>query len=153
MNIFNNNFNFTMILVLDLMLLSALFDHLAEIRFIIVVNYLMIGILFFHYLPHQFKLVAFHWNLSDSKSSWVSRTLLSIQANLNNALVWMGLMDSLSPICPVNFMSSWRPFQAHQLWLVSLSLSWLTDFFAQRQNLSICLFFCFLSFSLCDLLE
>ena len=31
----------------------------------------------------------FHWSLSDSKSSQVSRTLLSILADLNNAVVWM----------------------------------------------------------------
>ena len=30
-----------------------------------------------------------HWSLSDNKSSQVSRTLLSILANLNNAVVWM----------------------------------------------------------------
>ena len=31
----------------------------------------------------------FHWSLSDSKSPQVSRTLLSILGNLNNAVVWM----------------------------------------------------------------
>ena len=31
----------------------------------------------------------FHWSLSDSKSPQVSRTLLSIPAVLNNAVVWM----------------------------------------------------------------
>ena len=30
-----------------------------------------------------------HWCLSDSKSPSVSRTLVSIQADLNNAIVWM----------------------------------------------------------------
>ena len=33
--------------------------------------------------------MAFHWRLSDSKSPLVSRTLLSILAVLNNAVVWM----------------------------------------------------------------
>ena len=33
--------------------------------------------------------MVFHWSLSDSKSPQVSRTLLSILAVLNNALVWM----------------------------------------------------------------
>ena len=33
--------------------------------------------------------MAFHWSLSDSKSLQVSRTLLSIQAVLNNVVVWM----------------------------------------------------------------
>ncbi len=33
--------------------------------------------------------MVFHWRLSDSKSSQVSRTLLSIPAVFNNAVVWM----------------------------------------------------------------
>ena len=38
---------------------------------------------------HSLKPMAFHWSLSDSKSPQVSRTLLSILAVLNNAVVWM----------------------------------------------------------------
>ena len=38
---------------------------------------------------HQLMLMIFHWSLSDSKSLQVSRTLLSILAVLNNAVVWM----------------------------------------------------------------
>ena len=38
---------------------------------------------------HQPTLMVFHWSLSDSKSPQVSRTLLSILAVLNNAVVWM----------------------------------------------------------------
>ena len=37
----------------------------------------------------QFQLMVFHWSLSDNKSPQVSRTLLSILAVLNNAVVWM----------------------------------------------------------------
>ena len=33
--------------------------------------------------------MVFHWSLSDSKSPQVSRTLLSILADLSNAVVWM----------------------------------------------------------------
>ena len=33
--------------------------------------------------------MVFHWSLSDIKSPRISRTLLSILADLNNALVWM----------------------------------------------------------------
>ena len=33
--------------------------------------------------------MVFHWSLSDSKSPQVSKTLLSILAFLNNAVVWM----------------------------------------------------------------
>ena len=38
---------------------------------------------------HQRQLMVFHWRLSDSKSPQVSRTLLSILAVFNNAVVWM----------------------------------------------------------------
>ena len=38
---------------------------------------------------HQRKLMVFHWRLSDSKSPQLSRTLLSIMAVFNNAVVWM----------------------------------------------------------------
>ena len=43
--------------------------------------------------------MVFHWSLSDSKSPQVSRTLLSILAVLNNAVVWMAstrLLTSMS---------------------------------------------------------
>ena len=33
--------------------------------------------------------MVFHWSLSDSKSPQVSRTLLSILANLSNSVVWL----------------------------------------------------------------
>ena len=43
-----------------------------------------------HYsFSHQRKLMVIHWRLSDSKSPQVSRTLLSILAVFNNAVVWM----------------------------------------------------------------
>ena len=38
---------------------------------------------------HQRLLMVSHWSLSDNKSPQVSRTLLSILADLNNAVVWM----------------------------------------------------------------
>ena len=38
---------------------------------------------------HQFYLMVFHWSLSDRKSLQVSRTLFSILAVLNDAVVWM----------------------------------------------------------------
>ena len=38
---------------------------------------------------HPFYLMVFHWSLSDRKSPQVSRTLFSILAVLNNAVVWM----------------------------------------------------------------
>ena len=47
--------------------------------------------------------MVFHWSLSDSKSPQVFRTLLSILAVLNNAVIWMG------SIHPPTFKSS-SPF-------------------------------------------
>ena len=47
--------------------------------------------------------MVFHWSLSDSKSPQVSRTLLSILAVFNNAVVWM--VSTLPPIS-----KSSRPF-------------------------------------------
>ena len=38
---------------------------------------------------HQLMLMVFQWSLSDSKSLQVSRTLLSILAVFNNAVIWM----------------------------------------------------------------
>ena len=68
--------------------------------------------------------MVFHWSLSDSKSPRDSRTLLSILADLNNAVVWM------VSTCPLISKSSnsctkilcWL-YRADQLQIVSLSLS------------------------------
>ena len=49
--------------------------------------------------------MVFHWILSDSLSPQVSRTFLSILANVNNAVVWMVL------ILPLIFISS-SPFSS-----------------------------------------
>ena len=43
----------------------------------------------FESFSHQHELMVSHWSLSDSKSPHVSRTLLSILADLNNAIGWM----------------------------------------------------------------
>ena len=54
--------------------------------------YLFIYLLSFYYFgsfSHQRKLMVFHWSLSNSKSPRVSRTFLSILADLNNPVVWM----------------------------------------------------------------
>ena len=42
-------------------------------------------------------LMIFHWSLSDNKSPQVSRTILSILANLNNTVVWMVSIVILFP--------------------------------------------------------
>ena len=67
--------------------------------------------------------MVFHWSLGDSKSPWVSRTLLSILADLNNAVVWMVSTRLLisSPPLPVPIL--WLLYWAHHLQLLSLGLA------------------------------
>ena len=43
----------------------------------------------FESFSHQHRLIFFHWSLRDSKFPQVSRTLLNILADLNNAVIWM----------------------------------------------------------------
>ena len=64
---------------------------------------------------HQRELMSFHWSLRESKSPQVSRTLLSILADINNAVVWMVSTRPFisSPPVPVTDLS-WL-YQAHQL--------------------------------------
>ena len=77
--------------------------------------------------------MGFHWSLSDSKASQVSRTLLSILAVLNNEVVWMvsnhphiSKSSSLSTILifpnrPVPLPVLWWLYWARRLQLVSPS--------------------------------
>ena len=51
--------------------------------------FIIIIIIYSLEFSHQCKLMVFHWRLSDSESPQVSRTLLSILAVFNNAVVWM----------------------------------------------------------------
>ena len=47
---------------------------------------------YYYYCSWKFfhiTLRVFHWSLSDSKSPQVSKTLLSILADLNNIIIWM----------------------------------------------------------------
>ena len=54
------------------------------------VIYIFIYFIMFKLLFFYFNLLrVFHFSLSDSKCPWVSGTLLSFLADLNNAIVWM----------------------------------------------------------------
>ena len=90
---------------------------LKEICFIIMI--LLLASFFYT----SFKLMVFYWNLSDSNTLQVSRTLLRILDDRNNAVVWM--VSAHPPIS--NFSSSssslWGPFEVRQLQMVSLSTS------------------------------
>ena len=65
---------------------------------------------YYYYLlmsfSHQRYLIVFHRSLRDSKSARVSRTLLSILADLNNVVVWRVLNCPLpSPSVPIVILS------------------------------------------------
>ena len=94
-----------------LMLLTPLFpSFLYAHRLAIVIIYS------FRVFPHQQTLMDFHWSLSDSKSPQVSRTLLSILAVLNNALVWM--VSSRPPISKSSSPSNhiYQPLRLGRIW-------------------------------------
>ena len=61
--------------------------------------------------------------MSDSKSLQVSRTLLSILADLDNAVIWMVSTCPLASKSSSSFTNSLGIAQVHQLQLVSLSPS------------------------------
>ena len=70
----------------------------------------------------------FHWIPSDSKSPQISRTLLSIIADIKNALVWMVSIPPRIPSSPVSFLMG-RLFQVRKLQLVLPSPSCYIVFF------------------------
>ena len=66
-------------------------------------NHIQIIMLLPETFSHQFLLMVFHWSLIDCKSFQVSKTLLRILADLDNAVVWM------ISICPPT-SNSFSPF-------------------------------------------
>ena len=54
--------------------------------------FLIIIVIHFASFSHKRWLMVFHWSLIDSKSPQVSRTLLSILADVNNVVVWIVLI-------------------------------------------------------------
>ena len=82
--------------------------------------------------------MVFHRSLSDSMSPQVSRTLLSILADLNNAVVLL----FPSPLVPLSIF--WRLYRVHRLQGLSSSLSSSIAFFSvllQGSGTYLC--FCF----------
>ena len=61
--------------------------------------YIYIYILLLASFSHRRKLIIFHWSLSNCKSPQVSRILLSIQADLNNAYFQWSPLVPLSTSC------------------------------------------------------
>ena len=94
--------------------------------------------------------MVFHWSLSDSKYPKFSSTLLSILADLNNAIV---LMVSTRPLISKSSSPIINPlvtYQVHQLQLVSPSFSCSIFFSILLQSLGTYLSFHFLSVLPCD---
>ena len=61
----------------------------TQLTLVIMLLLLLSLSLFLEGFSHQRLQMLFHWSLIDSKSSQVSRTFLSILADLSNAVVWM----------------------------------------------------------------
>ena len=64
--------------------------------------------------------MVFHWSLSDSKSPQVSRTLLSILADLNNAVVWI---VSICPLISKSFSRSTNSLVTVQNTPITISIT------------------------------
>ena len=60
------------------------FMNLLDILYIVVV----VVVILLAILTHRRFLMVFHWNLSDSMSTTISRTLFSILTDVNNAVAW-----------------------------------------------------------------
>ena len=78
-----------LLLLLLLLLLFWVFHTSVSWWFFIGVWVAVLLLYSFESFSLRRQLMVSHWNLSDSKSLQVSRTLLSILADLNNAVVWM----------------------------------------------------------------
>ena len=81
-------------MVASLRSLFYVYLYLFSVRFIIIIKrtekrYKLQILLLLASFSHQSSLMVFRWSLSDSRSSQVFRSLLSILADLNNAVVWM----------------------------------------------------------------
>ena len=73
---------------------------------IIIIITIIIIILLIESFTYQRYLMVFHWSLSDNKSPQVSRTLRSVLADLNNALV---LIVSTHPLISKSFSPCTNP--------------------------------------------
>ena len=125
-SMFRQTTKFTWEVLFDL-LIKTRFSLPAGIIFIYLFNIIIIIIIIIASFYYKFYLMVFHWSLSDSKSAQVSRTLLSILVDLNNAVAWIVLRFST---LPVSLPSLLGLFQADQLELVLPSGSWTIPFFS-----------------------
>ena len=94
--------------------------------------------------------MVFHWSLNDSKSSQVSRTLLGILADLENAVIWVvstrPLISKFSspftnrlvtvPSAPITIGIT-VTFMFHNFFFDSLTRSWYSFFFLFSFNFTL----------------
>ena len=106
------------------------------------VHFNSLTLLFLASGQHWRQVVVIHWSLSGSKSPPISRTLLSILADLMSIVVWMASILSLITNSSSLFSSPWSLFQLNQLQLVSPSPSCSIIFSAPWQD-STCRFLLF----------
>ena len=64
---------------------------------------------------HQLTLMVFHWSLSDNKFLQVSRTLLSILADVKNVIAWIVSTHPLIPTSPSPCANPLTTYQECQL--------------------------------------
>ena len=101
---------------------------------------------------HQHQLVVFYRSLRYSKSSQVSRTLLSILADLNNVVVWMVSILPLISTSSSLFYKACGDHSKHTNYNCYHDHPHVPEFFVVLwQDPSTYLSFCFLLFSLCGL--
>ena len=94
----------------------------------------------------------FQWNLNNSKSSQLFRTLFSILTKLNSVVIWMvSILLQISSSPSPSFMIFRTILRA--LKLASLSPSCFITFSALWQGPGISLDFCFPLLLLCDLMK
>ena len=97
------------------------FNYILYIyTYIYIYIYLLLLFYSFESFSHKHQLMVFHWSLRDSYSPQVSRTLLSILANLNSSVI---LKVFLFPILLVSSSLLWWLYQVHRLQSVSPSLT------------------------------
>ena len=103
-----------------------------------------INVCFFYYYSWWNFPSILHWNLNDSKSLQVSKTLFSIRVNLNNAVVWM------VSAFPFNLHSSSMFLQVLRLQSVSPSPSCFTLFYLSNKVQVFVYIFVFFYFTRCS---
>ena len=95
-------------------------------------NLLDLLIMYYYYYHYYYHLceffIDFYWSLGDSKFRRVSRTFLSIQAHINNSVVWMASIRSLVSISSSPFSKPLGTFSSASI-TITPSLSFFIVFF------------------------